>query len=136
MCARSSVFAKICSVFGLLFFLFASTNSHALDRPLPANAKVGELSVSENRGLMIDGDVRRLTAGAQIRTQQNAIIQPQTLLAHMVRMGYEDVPVLYTENSQGHIHRMWILTTAEADAYSVDTPPTITIIPGEAARGF
>lgn len=107
--------ARISSIFGLLFWLFASTPSHAIDRPLPANAKVGKLSVSDARHLIIDGDIRRLGAGAQVRTQQNIIVQTQTLLTYMLKMGYKNVPILYTENSQGHIHRIWVLTAAEVD---------------------
>lgn len=123
------------SFFLSLLLCLLSTTSHALDRPLPANAKAGELNVSENRSLMIDGTVRQLSAGAQIRTQQNTIIQPQTLTAHMRKMGYEDVPILYTVNNQGHVHRIWILTQVEADQYPLDKPAPTTPTPGAPTPG-
>jgi len=110
----SLVFAQICFVLSLL----VSTISYAADRPLPANARMGEIS-SLARTIVIDKKARQLTAGAQIRNQQNTLIQPQTLVNILSgQLADIDVPILYTENNQGQIHRIWILTAEENQNYS------------------
>lgn len=127
MRVRRSLFAQIGAVLSLLFCL--STISHAVERPLPAKAKVGKLSTSPNRLLLVDDEPHQLTAGAQIRTAQNTIIQPQTLLTRLAtQFAGMEFPILYTENNQGQIHRMWILTRAEAERYVADEPPTLAEI--------
>jgi hypothetical protein len=94
--------------------------AQAVERPLPDNAKVGELSVTRNRQLLIDDKPRNLSAGAQVRTPQNTIIQPQVLSAHLLtRYAGQELPILYTENNIGQIHRVWILTREEAEQHPV-----------------
>ena len=112
------IFAKLC----LLFCLLMGTVSYAAERPFPVNAKMGEITSSVNRAILIDKKARQLTAGAQIRNQHNVLIQPQTLVSILNgQLADIDVPILYTENNQGHIHRIWILTSEETQNYSSDT---------------
>jgi len=120
MRTHSSIFVQ----FGLIFSLL-STASYATERPLPANAKLGELSLSENRSFLIDGGVRKLSAGTQIRNQKNILVQPQNIVAQLVGV---DVPILYTENNQGQIQRIWILTNQEIQQYASDTPSLLQLI--------
>lgn len=116
----SLIFAQICLVFSLL----VSTASYAADqpagaRPLPANAKTGQIRSSADRIIRVRGEPRQLSAGAQIRNQQNLLIQPQTLVSLLNGpLAGAEVPVVYTENNQGQIHRMWILTSQEIENYS------------------
>jgi hypothetical protein len=109
--------------FVLLSLLFGLTaTSHAVERPLPTDGKVGRLSVSEQRQFLIDGDAHQLTAGAQIRTAQNTLIQPQTLIPKLTGL---KAYVLYTENNQGQVHRMWLLTPQEARRYASKMPKEV-----------
>lgn len=127
-----SIFAQICFVFSLLMSMVSyAADRPAVNRPMPGNAKMGEISSSANRTIEIDGKVRQLTAGAQIRNQQNTLIQPQTLVSVLNGpLADVDVPILYTENNQGQIHRIWILTSEETQNYSSDTPPPTVATPG------
>ncbi|PRC94192.1 hypothetical protein [Solimicrobium silvestre] len=117
MRASTSKFAHFKLVFGLfLLGLMLSATSYAIDRPLPVNAKLGTFSPSANPAIVIDGNVRQLTAGAQIRNHHNVIVQPMSLSG-------PDVQILYKENSQGQIERIWILTKDEVQAYSAGPQP-------------
>lgn len=91
----------------------------AVERPLPADGKLGKLAVSEQRQFLIDGDEYRLSAGTQIRTAQNTIIQPQTLIPKLAGV---EAWILYTKK-QGQIHRIWLLTKQEARRYLAKLPP-------------
>ena len=109
------MFARICLVFSLL----VSTVSYALDRPLPTNAKMGEIRSAADRTIQIGKKPKQLSAGAQIRNQQNLLIQPQTLVSLLNGpLADAKVQVVYTENNQGQIHRIWILSSEEAENYS------------------
>lgn len=129
---RSSIFAQICCVFSLIF----CTVSYAVERHIPANAKTGTIAVSDNRALMIDDKVIHLTAAAQIRDTRNMLIQPQTLKNQLGgRLAGYEVPILYTENNQGHVHRIWILTKDELDKHPLDEEEEEeTNLPNRSAR--
>jgi hypothetical protein len=110
----------------------------AVERPIPADAKTGVLTATRHRQVMIDEKVRKLAAGAQIRNHRNLLIQPQTLVAQLARLSEDnEVPILYTENKQGQIHRIWILTRDEMDKYEADkessTAPPI-VVPNRSSR--
>lgn len=110
------------------------TTGYAVERPLPLDGKIGELSVSPQRQFLIDGDVRRLTAGAQIRTVQNTLIQPQVLIAKLAGL---KALILYTENNQRQVHRIWLLTKQEARRNASKLPPPplpLVTIPDREAR--
>jgi hypothetical protein len=121
MIPRHFTLARIGAFIGLLCCLLTSAYAQVQQRPLPTDAKVGELSAAPNKVLLIDDKPRTLTAGAQIRNYQNLIIQPQTLLTELAtKYAGLVVLVLYTENNQGQIQRMWILSRDEAEAYAQD----------------
>ena len=81
--------------------------AQALDRLFPPKTKRGEMSHVEFPTVKIDGAERRLSAGAWIKNENNTIDMPVTL------RGREFI-VNYTENPQGDVNRVWILSPAEA----------------------
>ena len=83
--------------------------AHALDRLFPPQTKRGELSNVDFPSVKINGAERKLSAGAWIRNENNTIDMPVTLRGR-------EFTVNYTENPQGDIDRVWILTPAEASA--------------------
>ena len=81
--------------------------AHALDRLFPPQTKRGEMSNVDFPTVKINGTERKLAAGAWIRNENNTIDMPVTL------RGRQFV-VNYTENPEGDINRVWILSPAEA----------------------
>jgi len=79
----------------------------AFDRPFPANARRGTMTPAAYPGIVIDGQLRHLSAGARIWNEKNLIQLPAYLQG-------SDLAVNYTENTGGDIDRVWILTPAEA----------------------
>jgi hypothetical protein len=93
----------------LIVFLSAVTAfpAWAFERPFPQNAKRGTMSPAVYPEITIDGETRHLSAGARIWNQNNRIEMPAYLRG-------SDLAVNYTENAQGDIDRVWILTDSEA----------------------
>ncbi|MDB5797782.1 MAG: hypothetical protein JWP36_1684 [Paucimonas sp.] len=91
------------------FALFATLAVPALafERAFPQIAKRGQLSLEDYPSVFIDGAQRRLTPGAWIRNTNNTIDMPASLRG-------QRYTVNYTENAQGEIDRVWILTAQEA----------------------
>lgn len=81
--------------------------AHALDRLFPPQTRRGEMSNVDFPTVKINGTERKLAAGAWIRNENNTIDMPVTL------RGRQFV-VNYTENPEGDINRVWILSPAEA----------------------
>lgn len=79
----------------------------AFERPFPQTAKRGTLSMQDYPSIEIDGKERRLSAGAWIKNENNTIDMPVTLRGR-------EFTVNYTENLQGEIDRVWILSPQEA----------------------
>jgi hypothetical protein len=94
-----------------LWALFAvslfSFSTWASDRPFPATTKRGRMTPEAYPDLQIDGKPRHLAPGARIWNTENLIEMPAALRG-------SDLIVNYTENNQGDIDRVWILTPAEA----------------------
>jgi hypothetical protein len=90
-----------------LLLLAVTLSASALDRPFPQNAKRGKMSPAIYPTIVIDGKLRRLSAGSMIRNQGNLIQMPATIASG-------EYIVNYTENSQGEIANIWILTDVEA----------------------
>lgn len=90
-----------------LFLLIATLSAHAVERRFPHDAKRGTMSTENYPIVTFDGKERLLSAGAWIRNDRNRIKMPSTL------SGQEFV-VNYTENKQGKVDRVWILSPAEA----------------------
>jgi hypothetical protein len=87
--------------------LFSCLPAQALQRPFPDSARRGTLSTVDYPTIRVDGAVRKLSPGAWIRNQANTVDMPASL------RGQEFI-VNYTENPQGDIDRVWILTPEEA----------------------
>lgn len=86
----------------------AAKPAFALDRSFPDNVKRGRMTAAPWPQIVIDGKTRQLSPGAQVRNQDNLIEMPGELRG-------ANLPVNYTETDQGEIHRVWVLTPAEAD---------------------
>ncbi len=89
----------------------------ALVVPAAAIAQVRQIPDFANRGnivhiqgaiVEIDGTQLQLSAGAQIRSRDNLIMVPMGLPAGAL--------VKYVLDRTGQIHRVWVLTSAEAAA--------------------
>jgi hypothetical protein len=87
--------------------LFITVPASAFERPFPPAAKRGTMSPARHPEIVIDGNTRNLSPGARIWNQDNLIELPAAL------RGNEFV-VNYTEDDQGAIDRVWILTRDEA----------------------
>lgn len=79
----------------------------AFERPFPAPTKRGQMSPGAYPEIIIDGKMRRLSPGSRIWNQNNLIEMPAAVRG-------SDLVVNYTENFQGEIDRVWILTPEEA----------------------
>jgi hypothetical protein len=77
-------------------------------RQMPDFAKRGNIVHIQGTIVQIDGTQMRLSAGAQIRSRDNMIMVPTSLPAGAL--------VKYVLDGTGQIHRVWLLTSAEAAA--------------------
>lgn len=93
----------------LIAFLSAVMTLPALafERPFPPDVKRGKMTPAAYPSIVIDGKTRSLSAGARIWSQDNRIEMPASLRG-------SDFTVNYTENGQGDIDRVWVLTQEEA----------------------
>jgi hypothetical protein len=98
---------RILSTLAIGAMLAASLPAQALDRLFPPNIKRGTLSNVDFPSVSLNGSQRKLAPGAWIRNENNMIDMPVTLRGR-------EFTVNYTENPQGDIDRVWILTPAEA----------------------
>ena len=82
-------------------------NVHAqLVRTFPPDSKLGELMATKYPEIRISGQTMYLGAGGQIRGKDNLIILPTML--------NEFGSVRYQTDIMGNVHRIWLLTPAEA----------------------
>ena len=77
-------------------------------RQIPDFAKRGSMAHVEDTIVEADGKQMRLSAAAQIRSQDNLTIVPMSLPRGAL--------VKYTLDASGQIHRVWVLTQEEAAA--------------------
>lgn len=80
----------------------------ALERLFPPTAQRGVLSMEDYPAIFLNNKERRLSAGAWIRNRNNTIDMPASLRG-------QRYTVNYTENAQGEIDRVWILSPQEAE---------------------
>lgn len=94
---------------GYLFLIsaLASLPAAAFERPFPAPTKRGKMTPAAHPAIVIDGKARQLSPGARIWNENNLIEMPAALRG-------SELIVNYTENEQGDIDRVWILTPEEA----------------------
>ncbi len=97
---------------------FASLSVHAFERPFPADVKRGLMTPAHHPVVVVNEKTRTLSAGARIWNQDNMIEMPASLRG-------SQFAVNYTEDSNGDIDRIWILTADEAK----QTPPKPVPLP-------
>ncbi|WP_194724539.1 hypothetical protein [Noviherbaspirillum malthae] len=83
------------------------STAHAFERPFPAHAKRGKMTPASFPDIVIEGKTRQLAPGARIWNEDNLLQMPASLRG-------SGLTVNYTEDANGHIDRVWILTSAEA----------------------
>jgi len=77
-----------------------------LVRAFPPDSKLGELMAMRYPEIRISDRTMYLSAGGQIRGKDNLIILPTML--------NESGPIRYQADIMGNVHRIWLLTPAEA----------------------
>ncbi|HSH08374.1 MAG TPA: hypothetical protein VLA41_11980 [Burkholderiales bacterium] len=86
--------------------LLVAASAAAQLRTIPVTAERGVMSHVSGMMVSLNGERLLLATGAQIRDTSNRIILPTTLPP--------DSRVKYTLDVQGQVHRVWILSPAEA----------------------
>lgn len=81
--------------------------AEAPPRPFPPGAKRGKMTPGYAPDITIDGKPRQLSPAARIVSDENMTVTPGSLRE-------KDIIVHYTEDMNGNIDRIWILTRAEA----------------------
>lgn len=87
--------------------LLAALPALAAPRDFPPEAKRGILTPGWFPDITLDGKSRRLAPAARIFNQDNLVELPAALRGR-------DLPVLYTENGDGDVDRVWLLTPEES----------------------
>jgi hypothetical protein len=78
-------------------------------RSFPPNARRGKMTPGWAPDIVIDGKPRQLSPAARIFSEENLTVVPGSLRE-------KDIVVNYTEDMNGNIDRVWILTREEARA--------------------
>jgi len=98
---------RILSTLAIGAMLAASLPAQALERLFPPNVKRGTLSNVDFPSVSVNGSQRKLAPGAWIRNENNTIDMPVTLKGRQFTVNY-------TEDNEGNVNRVWILSPAEA----------------------
>ncbi len=78
-------------------------------RTLPPEVKLGVMQPPPGNGTInINGQVLQLSPVAQFRNQQNLIVMPMTV--------QQSSDVVYINDTFGSVHRIWLISKAEAEA--------------------
>ncbi len=85
----------------------AAMPASAEDRTFPPEAKRGRMTPGYFPDITLDGKARRLSPAARIFNQDNLVEVPAALRG-------SDIVVNYTQNADGDIDRVWLLTPEEA----------------------
>ena len=75
-------------------------------RSIPGDARRAQIEHVEGTAIRMSGKKMQLSSGAQIRDTSNRIIQPAAVPPRVL--------VKYTLDTEGSVHRVWILTQQEA----------------------
>lgn len=78
----------------------------ALPRAIPQETRVAEMQPAALGQVELDGKSYPLSPGAQIRDRNNLLVLPMSLTGA--------AKVRYQLDAHGNVHRIWILTPAEA----------------------
>lgn len=106
-------------MYGLIAVVLAASSHYAsaqtVGRPIPPQARVGTLEVTQPPNVLLNGHVDRLSPGARIRGANNIQVLSGSLVG-------QPLVVRYLREPQGQIHEVWILTDAEAQKAHSATP--------------
>lgn len=92
---------------GAALAALVALTASAEPRPFPPEAKRGRMTPGYFPDIVIDGKARRLAPAARIVNADNMVELPAALRG-------SNILVHYTENADGDIDRVWILTAEEA----------------------
>lgn len=106
---------------GVMMLIAAS--AFALERPFPQIAKRGTFTMGSFPEITLNGKPRRMSAGGRIFNQDNLIQMPVSVTG-------SNLVVNYTEDFEGNVDRIWILTAREA----AQTPAQQRINPAQASQ--
>lgn len=95
------------ALIGCAAVLALPARSQQQARAFPANSKRGKMSPGYFPELLIDGKIHRMSPAGRIFNQDNLIETAGTLRGN-------NIPVRYTEDANGNIDRLWLLTPEEA----------------------
>ena len=98
----------------LLFACLATMLMPAADavRKFPANAQRGEIKAHQYPYYTIGKTTYRMGAGGKIVNEQNMIVMPASVQRQTAH-------VMYTVDVGGNLHRVWLLTPAEAEFHKL-----------------
>ncbi|MTV52318.1 hypothetical protein GM672_06160 [Massilia buxea] len=91
----------------MLGLSIAAVPARADERVFPPEAKRGRMTPGYFPDITLDGKARRLSPAARIFNQDNLVEVPAALRG-------SDIVVNYTQNADGDIDRVWLLTPDEA----------------------
>ncbi|MDR0441203.1 MAG: hypothetical protein LBI59_09535 [Candidatus Accumulibacter sp.] len=88
-------------------------SDYVVKRALPPEAKVGFMQpISGDGTIVIDDKKFRLSPVARFRSQKNLIVMPMTV--------QQASNVVYLNDNFGSVHRVWMISQAEADSLKND----------------
>lgn len=93
--------------FLIIFLAITVFPAFAFERHFPHSAQRGTMSPAPYPEIVVNGKLRHLAPGARIWNQDNLIQSPASVRGN-------DLVVNYTENAEGNIDRVWILSEEEA----------------------
>lgn len=87
----------------------AQYDTYIVKRTLPPEAKTGTMLAPTGDGtVIINGQTLKLSPVAQFRNEQNLIVMPMTV--------QKTTDVVYLNDGFGAVHRIWLISQAEADS--------------------
>jgi len=84
-------------------------------RPFPPQALRGTMQITQPPDLLMNGKPERLSPGARIRGTNNMLVMSAALTG-------QSLVVNFVRESNGLVHEVWILNTAEAALRRGPTP--------------
>ncbi|MDR0378486.1 MAG: hypothetical protein LBI62_00805 [Candidatus Accumulibacter sp.] len=91
----------------------ARYDAYVVRRTLPPEAKLGFMQAPVGNGvIVIDGENLPLSPVARFRNQENLIVMPMSVR--------QPSNVVYLNDNYGTVHRVWLISQAEADAIKKD----------------
>ena len=84
-------------------------DTYTTKRTLPPEVKLGDMQPPPGDGTIIINDhTLQLSPVAQFRNQQNLIVMPMAI--------QQSTDVLYINDTFGAVHRIWLISQAEAES--------------------